>query len=211
MYTSKFRDKVYEDQHGTPPWTALEHKEQTVSLLSEYLPQTVEWKHILDYWCWDGKIWEHFLKMWADLDFAEISDKMVELLRKKYLYQSELLDAVWNGVDNTRKVQVYKVETPHDIPDKESYDYIISRCVFHHIDPKLWKDFIDELMAHLKKWGKLMIWWWDISDDVLKQDGQLWHVTWQHSRWFATTYRFGYVWNWRYMNPCREESYIWYE
>ena len=183
MYTSEFRDKVYEDQHGTPPWTSFEHKQNAVKLLSEYLPQDVEWKHILDYWCGDGQIWAYFLEKWADVDFAEISEKMVELLRKKYLYKSEIFEAVQTDIDKWKRVQIYKVESPTDIPDKQSYDYILCRCVFHHIDPRMRKGFLDGLWWLLKKWWKLIIAGCDISDEILKQDGNLWHVTWELSRY----------------------------
>ena len=183
MYTSKFRDKVYEDQHGSPPWICFEHKQNAIRLLSEYLPENVEWKHILDYGCGDGQIWEYYLEKWADVDFAEISEKMVDFLRKKYLYKSKLLDAVWENIDKWKNVQIYKVETPVDIPSEQSYDYILCRCVLHHIDPSMWSNFLDKFWWLLKKWWKLIIAWFDITDEILKQDGNLWHVTWEHSRY----------------------------
>ena len=183
MYTSEFRDKVYEDQHGTPPWTSFEHKQNTVTLLREYLPQDVSWKHILDYWCWDGQIWEYFLKMWADVDFAEISEKMVESLRRKYLYESELSEVIWDEKEKLSKAFVYRVESPSDLPEWEKYDYIISWCLFHHIDPRMRRSFLDSLCSLLKKWWRLFIGWCDKSDPILQQDWNLWHVTWKAS-WY---------------------------
>ena len=95
MYTSEFWDKVYEQQNNTPPRAAKEHKENATNRINEHIPENVRWKRILDYWCWNGHIWESFLEKWADVDFAEISTKMVEIIRQKYLYSSK----VWKILD----------------------------------------------------------------------------------------------------------------
>ena len=42
MYTSEFRDKVYEQQNETPPRVANEHKEIAINRLNEHLPEDME-------------------------------------------------------------------------------------------------------------------------------------------------------------------------
>lgn len=181
MYTSEFRDKVYEQQNETPPRVASEHKEIAINRLNEHLQEDIEWKHILDYWCWNGHIWENFLQKWADVDFAEISSKMIELLRKKYVYVWD----IWKTLDAEKskwQAKVFSVESPKDLPMEDwSYDYIITRALFHHVSPEVWKEFLDKFWKLLKENWKIIIAWWDESDIVLKQDGYKWHVTWQPS------------------------------
>lgn len=181
MYTPEFWDKVYEEQNNTPPRTATEHKENAINRLDEHLPEDMEWKHILDYWCWNGHIWENFLQKWADVDFAEISNKMVELLRKKYSYPSELWKTL-AGKYGFWQAKVFWVQSPEKLPvNDESYDYIIARALFHHVSPKYWKEFLDKFWKLLKKDWKMIIAWWNETDVVLKQDNFKGHVTWQPS------------------------------
>jgi hypothetical protein len=76
MYTKEFWDNVYEKQNWKPPWTETEHKRNIISVVKKFLPEDIEWKCILDYWCGEGTLWEKLLKDWANVDFAEISSKM---------------------------------------------------------------------------------------------------------------------------------------
>ena len=181
MYTPDFWDKVYEQQNDRPPRTASEHKEAAINRLNEHLPENMEWTHILDYWCWNGHIWENFLQKWADVDFAEISNKMVELLRKKYSYQNE----IWKTFDDKSgfwHAKIFWVESPNDLPVKnESYDYIITWALFHHVNPDNRKEFLDKFCDLLKKDWKMIIAGWDETDVILRQDKFKWHVTWQPS------------------------------
>lgn len=181
MYTQEFWDKVYEQQNDRPQRTASEHKEKAINRLNEHLPENMEWKHILDYWCWTGHIWESFLQKWADVDFAEISNKMVELLRKKYVYLSEL-SMTLDGNNNFWQVKVFSVESPKDLEVEDwSYDYIIAWALFHHVSPNVRKEFLDKFWELLKNDWKMVIAWRDETDIVLKQDEYKWHVTWQPS------------------------------
>ena len=181
MYSQEFRDNVYEKQNDNPPRTATEHKENAINRLNEHLPENMEWKHILDYWCGNGHIWESFLQKWADVDFAEISNKMVELLRKKYVYPRELW-IIFDENDNFWQAKVFSVESPKDLPIEDwSYDYIITWALFHHVNPDVRKEFLDKFWELLKKNWKIIIAWRDETDIVLKQDEYKWHVTWQPS------------------------------
>ena len=114
MYSSEFRDNVYQQQNGRPPWITSEHVENAINWLDQKLSDNMKWKHILDYGCGNGDIWWNFLKKWADVDFAEISSKMVELLKKKYLYSKELLK-ILDGEGCIWKSKVFLVKTPHDL------------------------------------------------------------------------------------------------
>lgn len=181
MYTWEFRDKIYKQQHGKPPRVAKEHKEIATNRLNEHLLENMEWVHVLDYWCWNGHIWESFLLKWANVDFAEISNKMVELLRKKYSYPNELWK-VLNEECSLWQAKIFWVESPNELPvSDESYDYIIAWALFHHVNPNSWKEFLDKFRDLLKKDWKLIITWWDETDIVLKNDEFKWHVTWQPS------------------------------
>ena len=181
MYTWEFRDKVYEEQSDNPPRTALEHKENAINRLDEHLHEDMRWAHILDYWCWNGHIWECFLQKWADVDFAEISNKMVEFLRKKYVYPNELQKTL-AVKDGFWQAKIFWVESPNDLPiENWSYDYIIAWALFHHVSPERWKEFLDKFRDLLKEWGTIIVTWWDESDIVLREDKYKWHVTWQPS------------------------------
>ena len=180
MYTSEFWDKVYEKQNGRPPRTDPEHQKNLINVIEKFLPEDIEWKYILDYWCWEGNIWEELLKKWANVDFSEISSKMVEMLRKKFVYSNELSSTL--GTDKLWQARVFSVNSPKDIPvSEETYDYIIAWTVLHHIDPKYRKEFLDRFWELLKKGWEMIISWWDDSDEILKQDWFKWHVTWEPS------------------------------
>ena len=181
MYTSEFRDNLYQQQNDNPPRITSEHVESAVNWFNQHLPGNMEWKHVLDYGCGNGGIWWNLLQKWADVDFVEISNKMVEFLRKKYVYPwklSKLLD----GKDVMWESKVFWAESPQDLPVKrESYDYIITWSVFHHIDPNNWKNFLDKFSELLKIGWRMVITWRDESDVVLQQDWFKWRVTWQPS------------------------------
>lgn len=181
MYTQESWDKFYENYDGVLPWISVEHKRNSIKILTEVLGLNVEWKYILDYGCWNGHIWDYFLQLWADVDFADVSDIMVEKLKREKLYKSEIAGVVWSDMKKAGKVHVYKAEIPSDIPNKEFYDYIICIWVFPHIDPEMWKTFLDGLWDLLKKWWRLVVSWWDLTDEVLKEENYLWHVTWDFS------------------------------
>ena len=167
-------DKIYET---IPPRETREHKENVIKQLNEFLPENMEWKYVLDYWCGSGHLWEYIMGKWAYVDFAEISSTMVDLLMKKYSYSDEkTLD--WK--ESFWQTKVFKVESPSDIPvENWTYDYIIAWSVLHHINPDSWKKFLDWFSELLKSGGKMIITWWDESDVVLKQDWFKWRVTWQ--------------------------------
>lgn len=177
MYSSEFRDAIYGD---TPPRETKEHKENAINQLNKLLPEDMKWKHVLDYWCGSGHIWENLMERWACVDFAEISSKMVEKLRNKFEYIWniwEILDAKWKSY-----ARVFWVKSPKDLPvENWTYDCIIAWSVLHHINPDNWKEFLDRSSELLKIGWKMIITWRDESDAVLKQDWFKWHVTWQPS------------------------------
>jgi SAM-dependent methyltransferase len=180
MYTKEFWDKVYEKQNWKPPRTESEHQKNIISVVEKFLPENIGWKHILDYWCWSGDVWGELLERWANVDFAEISSKMVEMLRKKFVYPKELSSALGDGKE--WQARVFNVDSPKDLPvSKETYNYLIAWTVLHHIDPKYRKEFLDRFWELLKKDWEMIISWWDETDEILKQDWFKWHVTWKSS------------------------------
>ena len=180
MYTKEFWDNVYEKQNWKPPRTETEHQKNIISVVEKFLPENIGWKHILDYWCWSGDVWGELLERWAKVDFAEISSKMVEMLRKKFVYPKELSLTLDDGEE--WQARVFNVNSPKDLPvSKETYNYLIAWTVLHHIDPKYRKEFLDRFWELLKKDWEMIISWWDETDEILKQDWFKWHVTWKSS------------------------------
>ena len=128
MYTKEFWDNVYEKQNWKPPRTEAEHQKNIISVVKKFLPEDIEWKRIFDYWCGAGTLGEELLKDWANVDFAEISSKMVEMLRKKFVYPKELSSTLGDGKEWQAKV--FNVDSPKDLPvANETYDYIIAWTV----------------------------------------------------------------------------------
>ena len=180
MYTKEFWDNVYEKQNWKPPRTEAEHQKNIISVVKKFLPEDIEWKRILDYWCGEGTLGEELLKDWAKVDFAEISSKMVEMLRKKFVYPKELSSTL--GDVEEWQARVFNVNSPKDLPvSKETYDYLIVWTVLHHIDPKYRKEFLDKFWELLKIDWKMIISGWDETDEILEQDWFKWHVTWKSS------------------------------
>jgi SAM-dependent methyltransferase len=180
MYTKEFWNKVYEEQNWRPPRTDPEHEKNVKNVVKRFLPEDIKWKHILDYWCWDGHVWEELLNNWANVDFAEISSKMVELLRKRFCYSNGLKSVL--SEEKEWESKVYNVNSPKELDVSDwTYDYIIAWTVLHHIDPKYWKEFLDKFWDLLKKDWEMIISWWDESDEILQQDWFKWHVTWEPS------------------------------
>ena len=174
------RDAIYEwlkKWWHTPPWESSENRESAIDCLIKILPNIIQWKHILDYWCWNGHIWEYFLQKWANIDFADISHKKVESLRIKYSSQKDL----WKVLDdkNCWYVRVFQAETPNDLPvENQSYDYIIMWNVLHHIDPNYWKWFLDKFWDLLKTDWKLILQWVDETSILFEKYQFKWCVTW---------------------------------
>jgi SAM-dependent methyltransferase len=179
MYKPEFRDEVYNKSDARLPWTSDGHIKCVVNWLNQHWFNEMKWKRVLDYWCGKGFIWENCLQKWAKVDFAEISNTMVDFLMKKYCCSSEL----WKTSDWEEpfwQVNVFKAGLPSDIlVESWTYDYIFAWSVLHHINPDNWKNFLDWFSELLKSGWKLVVTWWDESDSVLKQDWFKWRFTWQ--------------------------------
>ena len=172
MYTKEFWDKVYEKQNWRPPRTEAEHQKNIISVIKKFLPEDIDWKQILDYWCGDGVVWEELLKDGANVDFAEISSKMVEMIRQRLIYSNELSSTL--GDDRIWKAKVFNVDSPKDLPvENETYDYIVAWCVLHHIDPKYRKEFLDIFSTTLF-----------FLDNIISNHS--WHIkNWQFFSWYS--------------------------
>lgn len=174
------RDDIYErlEQRGDrPPRESSENKENAINVLDRFLPNTIEWRHLLDYWCWNGHIWEYFLQKWVNVDFADVAHTKVEALRIKYSIPKDL----WNVLDdkNCWNVRVFEAKTPDDLPvENGSYDYIIMWNVLHHIDPNYWELFFDKFWDLIKTGWKLILQWVDETSILFEKYKFKWCVTW---------------------------------
>lgn len=138
MYTQEFWDEVYRHHNGDAPWLTDIWAKAMIDEFAKYI-DAKQPKKILDYGCGNGKIGMYFLKQQHNVEFAEISHEMVKEL---------------NAVVNNQ-VPIYLVEYPREITQK--YDYIIASGVFHHLNPEVWPEFLEQFYYLLNPGGKLLI------------------------------------------------------
>ncbi len=176
MDQSKLRNWVYEKWNT--PRISCDWKELATRFLDNHLPTDISWKNILDYWCGNGQIWECLLQKWANVDFVDISTKMVNELKQRCASWE-----IWNVLNPENVIwnaRVFQAESLKNIPaENERYDYIVVWSVFHHINPNNRKEFLDIFWKLLKKNWKLFVEWLDENDFRLKTPGFKAFVTWK--------------------------------
>lgn len=155
MYTREFWDDVYRKHFYDAPWMSNSCVRAHISNIEKYLSD-FEGKSLLDYGCGNGKLAYHFYKAGATVDLADISDELVEWLKKKY---------------RKHDIGIYNVATPAELRKYgKSYDIVVATSFFHHIEPDLWKDFLLDFSTILKRDGLLVIGGWDETDEVIAED-----------------------------------------
>ena len=115
---------------------------------------------VLDYGCGNALISEHFMRKGHMLELAEISNELVDWLSAHY-----------------RNIPIYLVTSPGDILGENKYDFVIAWGLFHHINPNLWGQFLEEFHRLMKPGALLLISGWDDSDLILKEERKLGRFT----------------------------------
>lgn len=123
-------------------------------VLEPFIPNDA--KTMLDYGCGNGRMGLYFYEKGFDVDLVDISDYLIEKLKKEY--------------ENTQ-IHLFQAGKPDDLGDRK-YDVIIAWSVFHHLNPKDWRAFLDGFWRLLNDGGILFIGGWDITDEVIKLDGK---------------------------------------
>jgi len=153
MYSREEWDDIYKNHLFDAPWMSEICAQGHIDFLKEFLPN-VKGKKILDYGCGNGLIAYHFYKEGANIELADISDKLVEWLENKY---------------KDEVIKVIQAATPQEIDNGGvPYDYIIANSLFHHVQPDLWTSFLIGFANLLKRGGLLLLSGWDESDDFAK-------------------------------------------
>lgn len=116
----------------------------------EVFEKYLNWKKLLDIWCWVWTDMKYFYEKWYDINWVDISKWMIDLS------PMELKDKIIN-YDITKLDKTFQPET---------FDWIWSVASIVHMSKNLWKKVINNSYKILKKWGIILI--------VLKlrQDGQ---------------------------------------
>ena len=155
MYTREFWDMVYRRHIYDAPWMSDSCVRAHVTNIEKYISD-VNGLDLLDYGCGSGELAFHFFQKGARVDLADISDELIAWLKKKYAKED---------------IGIYCVETPKELQkNQKQYDIIVATSFFHHIEPDLWKTFLQDFAALLKQGGLLIIGGWDQTDEVIAED-----------------------------------------
>ncbi len=149
MYTSEFWNKVYQEHRYDAPWLTDIWADFVINEFQNYIDMSKPQK-ILDYGCGNGKIGMHFMTPDIDVEFADISNEQIDKLYAQF----------------QGKVLTYAVSYPEEISNK--YDCIICSGVFHHINSKEWKNFLNQFYHILNPKGKLLISGFCETDAILR-------------------------------------------
>lgn len=153
MYSREEWNDIYKIHMKDAPWMSKVCAEGHLAYLDRYL-NDVNGKRLLDYGCGHGLIAYHYYQKGATVELADISDVLVNQLKKKYKKEG---------------FKIHLVSTPQDIDeDKGQYDIIIANALFHHIQPELWTSFLKGFAQLLKTEGILLLSGWDDSEFIAK-------------------------------------------
>ncbi|MCK4820991.1 class I SAM-dependent methyltransferase [bacterium] len=119
--------------------------------LWNYLVQNQEKKlpnkgyHLLDYGCGTGEMlkWLKIFGFPGHLHGADVSQAMLDEAEKRW---DTFQKPIFSCIDKTKTNF-----------DNNSFDYIVATCVFHHIEPNLRDDVLQEIKRILVPGGKLII------------------------------------------------------
>ena len=172
MYSKEFWNNIYINSYSDVPWMDDTGKTSVFNLVEEIITPLLNHNNedftLLDYGCGNGHMGLLFSRKGVKVDLADISDVLVEKLKKEYC--------------NEANVNVFNTTRPDELPKGKIYNVIIARNVFHHLDPEVWFLFLKEFCERLKPEGLLMISGWDKEDEVIKQENNIARYT-EHKTW----------------------------
>lgn len=155
MYTREFWDAIYRKHFYDAPWMSNSCVNGHIANIEKYILD-FKGKEFLDYGCGNGELAFHFYNKGAHVDLADISDELVNWLKKKYAKYD---------------IGIYNVEKPSEIREEgKIYDIIVVTSLFHHIEPDLWEEFLIGFNEILRPGGLLVIGGWDKTDEVIAED-----------------------------------------
>lgn len=167
-YVKQDWDEIYKRHYEDAPWMNDTWKSSIKDLVNKYLP--LKAKTLLDYACGNGYLGYAFYLNGLKVDLADISSVLIDKIRMKYKNTS---------------MGFFCTSTPDDLAEKK-YDVIIAWALFHHLDPIDWKSFLDGFHRLLNKDGVLVIGGWDVSDPIVKEDGNKARFA-NHETWFINS------------------------
>jgi 2-polyprenyl-3-methyl-5-hydroxy-6-metoxy-1,4-benzoquinol methylase len=149
MYSREEWNKIYEIHWNDAPWMSQICANNHLKVLDRFLTD-VKGKRLLDYGCGNGLIAYHYYEKGAIVDMADISDNLVNWLKKRYTEKS---------------IRIFQAATPQDLFINK-YDIIIANSIIHHIRPDLWTSFLKGFADLLEPGGLLLISGWDKSEEI---------------------------------------------
>lgn len=154
MYSKQFWNNVYKNHFDDAPWMSESWQGNVLPLFEPFIPNNA--KSLLDYGCGNGSMGHYFYKKGFKVDLADISDYLIERLKKKF---------------RDTRIRIFQTDTPFDL-GRRRYDVILAWSLFHHLNPTDWGPFLDGFWRLLRNGGILVIGGWDISDVIIKEDGK---------------------------------------
>ena len=149
MYSREEWNKIYEIHWNDAPWMSHSCANNHLKVLDRFLTD-VKGKRLLDYGCGNGLIAYHYYEKGAIVDMVDISDTLVNRLKKRYTEKS---------------IRIFQAATPQDLFINK-YDIIIANSIIHHIRPDLWTSFLKGFADLLEPGGLLLMSGWDKSDEI---------------------------------------------
>ena len=159
MYTREFWDMVYRRHIYDAPWMSDSCVRAHITNIEKYISD-VNGLDLLDYGCGSGELAFHFFKKGARVDLADISDELIAWLKKKYAKED---------------IGIYCVETPKELQrNQKQYDIIVATSFFHHIEPDLWKTFLQDFTQRWDMYLLLTLVAYDFLYDPLHAKDGVW-------------------------------------
>jgi len=156
MNDKKKWDEVYRIHLEDAPWMSQAFSDILIKELDVILPDDVSGVRILDYACGNGKVARHYSDKGAIVDMADISELLVNWLKKEY-----------EGC----RMGIYNVSSPLFLPVDYKYDVVLACNFFHHVSPEMWLDYLDAFDFILNRGGTFIITGWDDDDPIIRDTG----------------------------------------
>ncbi len=151
MYNGETWDMVYMKHLHDAPWMSDECINLYSRIIDKYLPSNLSTLRILDYGSGSGKLTYRLKEKGASVDFAEISQYMIDWLKQEY---------------RNCGVNIYKVEYPQQLSKVASYDIVLAWMFFCNVSPDFWQIFLRGFYEIMNSGAFLIIGGWDEEDPV---------------------------------------------